>query len=1008
MDITSLKETIIAYNGLLGIETVFFNDTNGIQGYKQGRAVYLNENCDEEMLKKINRHEVLHFYENSKIFTNVKHIVFKLFGKEKMKSLIDEYYDVYKDLYTKEEVKQGVLINEIVIDVLTGEIKTDLDIDKMYKLIIQNEKVEVNDNKRYLNLSLSKQLRQQYSKLSDWDKIFVANYYDSKNKIVSKDNKYEQINKDIERELERLYLFAQDEKNFVIATKNNEFLEREFDNEIKTMSERGEVYAARVSLLNKDKLLVSMAERFSKMLQEEFSHLVDVIRYCDYDSSFKYLMLNETLTKIYKVEKGKIYVSNRILDKSISGHMVYNQEILDYIYKGFSRYDNFAKLYFDSLEGNVFKVLNDNNIDIEGVDTFNKGKWLKFEGKPTNPKEYSQNAEKLKVLIANTNWCTRYLASQHLQQGDFYVFVDNDNKPHLAVKMFKKSIDEVRGILDNQRIEKEYEDVIDEFLVKNKDIDNGDRWLENQKWNQNLQMYIDLIEIGVVLDENQLNLMGETLNYKEYKSHGGINNNKQKLIKLIIKHEYIKTYFEVHGYWSYELDRNHKCLVIIDNLEKYIDLAKKGYEFNDDELKEISMLYKENIYDYGMEESKEKKVVLAEELIKYPNILNYFKGEEHEKIYKYLKDALMLMNIDEIDDCNKLVELLNYLYSYDTPDNKYPFINREIPRIYTMYNGEKIAKKLSCEKYLTMLSQKFNCSKEDILFLSNTLHIDSSNDFYNKYIFGHVFLGRDRVCANYSFNAKMVVGKLSFAHPNSNIIECPNLMYVNHLDLLSVLCFNAPRLTKCESVSIKESKKVVLDGLICAKSLHCLKTKRLECSALTCVEKMELENNKEIVVPKLTNVANLKIKDTTRLVMPGLIKVVNVDMDRVEEFVAEFLNQIKGELDIKGGYSISMPNLKKAKNISVKKCDFLDIRGIEEIENDLLMRQTNFVLGTPKLETIGGNGELVGVGRLDLSSLKHVDRYLGLVHVDYYNLPKEAEVINKIIWHKKTLAASKK
>ena len=36
-----------------------------------------------------------------------------------------------------------------------------------------------------------------------------------------------------------------------------------------------------------------------------------------------------------------------------------------------------------------------------------------------------KNAQDLSALVQETQWCTKSLASTHLEQGDFYVFVDN-------------------------------------------------------------------------------------------------------------------------------------------------------------------------------------------------------------------------------------------------------------------------------------------------------------------------------------------------------------------------------------------------------------------------------------------------------------------------------------------------------------------------------------------------------------------------------------------------------
>jgi len=37
-------------------------------------------------------------------------------------------------------------------------------------------------------------------------------------------------------------------------------------------------------------------------------------------------------------------------------------------------------------------------IVLDGVDTYGKGRWIKFEGKNTNPEEYLENAQRLVAL----------------------------------------------------------------------------------------------------------------------------------------------------------------------------------------------------------------------------------------------------------------------------------------------------------------------------------------------------------------------------------------------------------------------------------------------------------------------------------------------------------------------------------------------------------------------------------------------------------------------------------
>ena len=57
---------IVLENNKLGINTVFYNDDNGALGYCENDTIFLNEFYDEDTLRLVNRHEILHFYENSK------------------------------------------------------------------------------------------------------------------------------------------------------------------------------------------------------------------------------------------------------------------------------------------------------------------------------------------------------------------------------------------------------------------------------------------------------------------------------------------------------------------------------------------------------------------------------------------------------------------------------------------------------------------------------------------------------------------------------------------------------------------------------------------------------------------------------------------------------------------------------------------------------------------------------------------------------------------------------
>ena len=161
-------------------------------------------------------------------------------------------------------------------------------------------------------------------------------------------------------------------------------------------------------------------------------------------------------------------MEKRELNKSIAGHMTLDQTVLDTIYSNLDKQSNFANLYFAGLAVLSKTISQNSSVNINNVNTYGKGQWIKFEGKTSNASKYVENSKKLSSLVQNTPWCTKQLASSQLEQGDFYVFVDNKNNPHIAVKLTGNEIDEVRGIQNGnaQEIEDDYRDVVFKFSRK--------------------------------------------------------------------------------------------------------------------------------------------------------------------------------------------------------------------------------------------------------------------------------------------------------------------------------------------------------------------------------------------------------------------------------------------------------------------------------------------------------------------------------------------------------------
>ena len=527
------REEIIKFNEQFGIKTIFC-DLGDIVGYSENNTIYLNEHAED--LQKINNHELLHFFEDTETFIKLKEKILKD-NKEKIDLIREQYELRYAGLYSEYDIKNGIIDTEIVIDMLTDNYIIQFsDGLKVGEYLLGNIKKEL-DERRYLNLTIKNSVEQM--NLSKWEKLFVINFYDGKKHVLpQKENRYEQIRKDIEEELERLYSLVDDKEEFRINVNSKEIL-REYESEIKALEQRGEDTSYLKS--RRDHCLKELADKFSNHLYEEYKHIVDFIRNTNYEPAFKVLMLNETLTKTYKLDKVEdktnTIIKKRDMHNTITGHMVLNETVLETIYNNINDYNNFALIYFAGLEIFNKSIAQASRIKLDGVETYAKGKWLKFEGKTSNEKEYLKNSERLATLVKDTPWCTKSLASSQLAQGDFFVFVDNEDKPHIAVKMIGHGIDEVRGILngDAQEIEEEYRDVIISFLENNKDIKYGKEWLEQQELNKRLIKYNEDIENGTFKNEDVEQMINDLFK-TDYKNHGhGENTNKTKLKNNLIK-----------------------------------------------------------------------------------------------------------------------------------------------------------------------------------------------------------------------------------------------------------------------------------------------------------------------------------------------------------------------------------------------------------------------------------------------------------------------------------------
>ena len=365
-----IKDRITTFNKRFGLKTEFITSSDTL-GYSLGNTIYINESIEQDY-ERTNKHELLHFFEETEEFKKIKEELFNV-NKDKLEEIRNEYELRYFGLYSEEEIKAGAVDNEIAIDLMVDNCSIEYDEGLKVGDRLLGEVEKSLEEKRYLNLSMSANIKNM--NLSEWEKLFVLNYYDGKEKKLSQNDKIGGIKQDITSYLDELYNMSEESMRL---NPNSPEVIREYESEIKALKARGENTEYLES--NKESGLNEIAEKVSKQQYEEYKHIVDLIKGLEYEPAFKALMLRETLTKTYKLDKDKetgnrkTIIKNRKLNESIAGHMVLNAQTLEFIYKNINNiqeYQNFANLYFAALEVYKGSVAKESTISLDAKSSFN-------------------------------------------------------------------------------------------------------------------------------------------------------------------------------------------------------------------------------------------------------------------------------------------------------------------------------------------------------------------------------------------------------------------------------------------------------------------------------------------------------------------------------------------------------------------------------------------------------------------------------------------------------------
>ena len=119
-----IKQRIIEFNNRFGIKTEFIRDES-ILGYALGRTIYINESIDQDY-EKTNKHELLHFFENTPEFEKIKTRLLEE-HKDELEEIRKDYELRYFGIYSEEEIAKGVLDNEIAIDMMVNNLSFEYD-----------------------------------------------------------------------------------------------------------------------------------------------------------------------------------------------------------------------------------------------------------------------------------------------------------------------------------------------------------------------------------------------------------------------------------------------------------------------------------------------------------------------------------------------------------------------------------------------------------------------------------------------------------------------------------------------------------------------------------------------------------------------------------------------------------------------------------------------------------------------------------------------------------------
>ncbi len=301
--------------------------------------------------------------------------------------------------------------------------------------------------------------------------------------------------------------------------------------------------------------------------KESLDVWLDFLIDSEYPIWFKYYLIRGVLKSgSYDKEIDKITKRTKT---SAFPFLEFNQGIVE---KMFNYLSSLMKVEFDE---NIVGSLNFQKLYVkflkEGKSIDDEGIWVKY------PRHSSADKLVSDIIGYNTGWCInqKEIASNYISYGNFYIYYSKDKNnefkvPRIAIRTFGDSIQEIRGIIDNQNLERSMFKILNDKLEEFPYIGNSRKALEDF---QRLSLIEDKMNNNEELSNEELCFLyeiGDTIESFGYSADRRINEirNKRNMVDDLNK------IFR-------EVDCSEMCL-FLDYIKDAagIDFPSKFYELN--------------------------------------------------------------------------------------------------------------------------------------------------------------------------------------------------------------------------------------------------------------------------------------------------------------------------------------------------------------------------------------------------------------------------------------------